>query len=366
MSKIAKHIAAGVFLTLWKATGYRVKKITRFSGSDDLKTIAIFSTTALGDFLINTPAINAIKTRWPEARLLLVVNERNKGLAVGSPLFDEIYYWNGKANGVLKLSKTLRKRRVDATFILHSRVPYDIIVASLARSRYIFKDVYYSDYQNRDTFLLKNFLSAHYDNRQNGNLHHIHQKTRLLSSIGIDIPSEEMFIPAPYTKAAPDQTVIGIHAGASQQDRCWPVEKFTQLIQSVLEAHPEVTIELIGSAGEKALNQRIIDGLPYSSDRVRNVAGTTNLQQLATKITSFTCLVVGDTGPLHVAIAVKTPVVGLFGGQMYVDGAAPLQDHEIHHVIMSKDENAGLRAISVAEVKAAIDACIRQKAPFIR
>jgi ADP-heptose:LPS heptosyltransferase len=362
MSKIAKHIAAGVFLTLWKATGYSVKKISRFSEQDDLKTIAIFSTTALGDFLLNTPAINAIKTRWPSARLLLVVNARNKGLAAGSPLFDEIYYWNGKANGVLTLSKTLRKQRVDATFILHSRVPYDIIVASLARSRYIFKDVYFSDYQNRNTFLLAGFLSAHYDNRLNGNLHHIHQKTRLLSSVGIDIPSEEMFIPAPYTRENPDHTVIGMHAGASQQDRCWPVEKFTQLIQAVLENHPDVTIELIGSAGEKALNQRIIDGLPFPSERVKNVAGTTNLQQLATKISGFTCLVVGDTGPLHIAIAVKTPVVGLFGGQMYVDGAAPLQDHEIHKIIMSKDESAGIHAIAVAEVNAAINECIAQKA----
>jgi ADP-heptose:LPS heptosyltransferase len=355
MSKIAKQLGAGLFLSLLKVTGYSVKKISRFPEQEKLHTIAIFSTTALGDFLINTPAIMAIKARWPEAKLLLVMNKRNKLLAEGSPLFDEIIYWNGKANDVLPLAKTLRERRVEATFILHSRAPYDIVVASLARSRYIFKDVYYSDYQGRQDFALARYLSAFYDNRQNGNIHHIHQKTELLESVGIAVPSMAMVIPVPFTPDVFSTPTIGIHAGASTPDRCWPAEKFAQLIQKLLSHHESLNIELIGAPGEKALNQRIIDSLPDISDRVKNVAGETNLLQLAGKIAGFKALVVGDTGPLHVAIAVKTSTVGLYSGQSAVDGAAPLQDHDIHHLVLPADEKQGLRGIEVDDVYAAIE-----------
>lgn len=176
MSKIAKQLAARLFLSLWQVTGYRVKKIDRFSEQDDLKNIAIISNTALGDFLFNTPAIGAIKKRWPDARIILVIQPRNHALVAESEMIDKVLYWDGKFPGMLSLARALRKDQVDATFILHSRTPYDIVTASLARSKYIFKDVYYADYQGKENFILAGCLSAFYDNRKNGNIHLIRQK----------------------------------------------------------------------------------------------------------------------------------------------------------------------------------------------
>lgn len=354
MSKIIKQQCARVFLSLLLVTGYRVKKISRISAQQQFQTIAVFSTTALGDFLFNTPAIAALKARWPTAKLLLVINKHNSLLVKGSPFFDEIIYWNGKANGILTLAKRLFKHRIDATFILHSHTPYDIIVASLARSRYIFKDIYFNDYQGRQHFILARFLSALYDSRQNGNIHLIDQKVRLLESIGIPVPSTAMFIPAPFTPEIFTTPTIGIHAGASTRERCWPEENFSQLIQTIINNHPILNIELIGSTAEQALNQRIIARLPAASDRVKSVAGITNLRQLVAKVAGFSMLVVGDTGPLHVAVAVKTPTVGLYSSQSAVTGAAPLQDSDIHQIIQPADEKKGLSGISVDEVYAAI------------
>ncbi|MGA4364480.1 glycosyltransferase family 9 protein [Pantoea ananatis] len=178
MSKIAKQKAARLFLSLWKLTGYRVKKIARFSEQHNLKSIAIISNTALGDFMFNTPAIGAIKNRWPDAKIVMVIQPRNLALVEKSPLIDNILYWDGKVGGMMKLVKALRKEQVEATFILHSRAPYDIVAASLAGSDYILKDVYYADYQGQDNFILESCLSAFYDNRKQGNIHLIRQKKR--------------------------------------------------------------------------------------------------------------------------------------------------------------------------------------------
>ncbi|RPH31078.1 glycosyltransferase family 9 protein [Buttiauxella warmboldiae] len=364
MSKLTKQVIAGIFLHLWKLTGYRVQKITQFADSDNLKNIAIFSTTALGDFLINTPAIRAIKMRWPEAKIILVMNQRNKLLAEDSEIFNEVLYWNGKANGVVSLVKILRKHCIDATFLLHSRSPYDIVTASMARSPIILKDVYYNDYLGRDRFYLDNFLSAHYDNRIKGNLHLIRQKTELLESVGIKTPSLEMFIPIPFTVEKTQQCIIGIHAGASSQERCWPAQNFTQLIQHIMAKYPAIEIRLIGGPGEQDLNKKIIDGLEGDFHQVTNLAGKTNLKQLVENVASFACLVVGDTGPYHVAIATRTPVIGLLATQMHVDGVNPLQDQEKHFIIKAKDEEKGIVTIPINDVFVAIECCIATMPSF--
>ncbi|MDJ0033003.1 glycosyltransferase family 9 protein [Pantoea ananatis] len=354
MSKITKQFAAKLFLSMWKVTGYRVRKIARFSENDNLKSIAIISNTALGDFLFNTPSIRAIKERWPNAKITLVILKRNHPLVEGSNIFDEVLYWGGKVSGMLSLIKSLRKNQVEATFILHSRTPYDILTASLAGSRYIFKDVYYTDYQGRKDFILKTCLSSFYDNRKKGNIHFIRQKTEILESVGIMVKSESMFIPAPYKPQRYDKTVIGIHAGASSTERCWPESAFSLLISKLINEYSDLVIELIGAPGEKALNQRIIEGMESQSDRVINVAGSTNLIQLAEKISGFTTLIVGDTGPLHLAIAVKTPTVALFPNQSTIDGGAPLQDKGIHQVLHPDDEKNGLRGINWTHVYDAV------------
>lgn len=355
MSKIAKQKAARLFLSLWKLTGYRVKKIARFSEQHNLKSIAIISNTALGDFMFNTPAIGAIKNRWPDAKIVVVIQPRNLALVEKSPLIDNILYWDGKVGGMMKLVKALRKEQVEATFILHSRAPYDIVAASLAGSDYILKDVYYADYQGQDNFILESCLSVFYDNRKQGNIHLIRQKKDMLSSVGITMPSEDMFIPAPYKRQSHSSPVVGIHAGASSLERCWPDRFYSQLIDMLLSRHADLTIELVGAPGEKALNQRIIEGMKMPSERVKNVAGTTNLIQLAEKISGFKTLVVGDTGPLHLAVAVQTPTVALFSDQNAIDGAAPVQDSAIHQVLSPADESDGVKGISSVEVCNAVE-----------
>ncbi|MBC0854446.1 glycosyltransferase family 9 protein [Pantoea stewartii] len=355
MSKIAKQKAARLFLSLWRLTGYRVKKIDRFSEHHDLKSIAIISNTALGDFMFNTPAIGAIKDRWPDAKIIMVIQPRNLALVEGSPLIDKILYWDGKIGGMMQLVKSLRKEQVEATFILHSRAPYDIVAASLAGSDYILKDVYYADYQGKEKFILENCLSAFHDNRKHGNIHLIRQKKDLLSAVGIPMPSEAMFIPAPFKRQVNHAPVIGIHAGASSMERCWPDNYYSQLIDTLISRHDDLTIELVGAPGEKTLNQRIIDGMKVPSERVKNVAGTTNLIQLAEKISGFKTLVVGDTGPLHLAVAVQTPTVALFSDQNAIDGAAPVQDSTMHQVLRPAESHAGLRAIRCDDVLAAVE-----------
>lgn len=352
MSKLLKQRLAGFFLSAYKLSGFQVKKIVQPEDISNLKTIAIFSTTALGDFMFNTPAIVAIKKRYPTAKIVMVVHKRNALLVEGSNMFDDILYWDGKANGVFSLAKKLRDQKVDATFILHSRSPYDIIVSTLARSKFILKDVYISDYLGRTQFVLSPFLSANYDSRL-GNIHIIYQKSGLLEHVGIEVSSLDMVIPVSFTPEKKIRKTLGIHLGASSEERCWPIENFAEVIEWFLTQYPDIDVELLGGPAEIQRNSRLMSLIGEKSNRVTNAAGKTDVKQLVEKIAALECLLVGDTGPLHIAIAVKTPVVSMFPSLAYANGSGPLQDKHLHQVLSAK-EGQGMSSISVADVKNAL------------
>ncbi|AKJ41920.1 glycosyltransferase family 9 protein [Pragia fontium] len=352
MSKLLKQRLAGLFISAYQLTGFKVKRFIQPSDLRDLKTIAIFSTTALGDFLLNTPAIVAIRNKYPDAKIIMVVHKRNALLVEGSSMFNEIVYWDGKANDVLQLGKALRSKKLDATFILHSRSPYDIVLATLAHSRIIIKDVYYNDYLGRKTFALNRFLSVNYDHR-GVNIPIIHQKSGLLEHIGIDIPSLDMVIPVPFTPERKDRRTLGIHLGASSEERCWPIDNFAAVIGWVLAKYPDIDVELLGGPGEIERNNRLMSLVAESEGRVINSAGKTNLKQLVEKVAALECLLVGDTGPLHIAIAVKTRTVAMFPSMLYTDGTRPLQDQELHQVLTAQ-EALGMSSISVDDVEVAL------------
>ncbi|AWH89977.1 glycosyltransferase family 9 protein [Limnobaculum parvum] len=352
MSKLLKQKLAGLFITAYRLTGFHVKKNLQPSDVCNLKNIAIFSTTALGDFLLNTPAIAAIRKKYPDANITIVVHRRNALLVEGSDMFSDVLYWDGKLNGVLKLAKDLRSHHLDAAFLLHSRSPYDIVTATLSNSPIIVKDVYFNDYLNRPTFYLNPFLSVDGNNRI-GDVHLIHKKAELLKSIGIDTPSIEMVIPVEYTPEKKNRKTIGLHLGASSEERCWPIESFAIVAEQILNKFPDVDVELIGGPGEIERNNQLLHSLLPFSERVTNSAGKTNLKQLVEKIASFQCLIVGDTGPLHVAIAVKTPAVVMFRGMKHAIGTRPLQDLVLHNVLIS-EEDLGISSIKADEVLKAV------------
>ncbi|MBK5142782.1 glycosyltransferase family 9 protein [Budviciaceae bacterium BWR-B9] len=348
MSKLLKQKLAALFITAYRLTGFRVKKYQQPSDISDLKNIAIFSTTALGDFLLNTPAIAAIRKRYPDANITMVVHQRNAMLVEGSDMFSNILYWDGKLNGVLKLVKALRRHHLDAVFLLHSRAPYDIISATLANSDIIIKDVYYNDYLGLPTFYLNPYLSVP-GHKRIDDVHLIHKKAELLQSIGIILPSVEMMIPIEFLPEKKHRKTVGIHPGASSEERCWPIESFAIVATQIMINFPDIDIELLGGPGEIERNNQLIQLLLPFSQRVTNSAGKTNLKQLVEKIASLQCLIVGDTGPLHVAIAVKTPTVVMFRGTKHAAGTRPLQDLAQHKVLIT-EEGSGLSSIKPDDV----------------
>jgi ADP-heptose:LPS heptosyltransferase len=105
--------------------------------------------------------------------------------------------------------------------------------------------------------------------------------------------------------------VIGLHASGGRQVKQWPPERFGQAVGR-LAAETGAAVMLTGTSGDRPLVARTREALPRGL-RVVDVTGDGNLVDLAALLARCTLYVTGDTGPMHLAAAVGTPVVAVFG-----------------------------------------------------
>jgi ADP-heptose:LPS heptosyltransferase len=108
---------------------------------------------------------------------------------------------------------------------------------------------------------------------------------------------------APPPVALPDRYVV-VHPGASVPERAWPAEQHVALVRELTAAGRDVVVT--GAPSERALTARV------AADLALDLGGATTLPQLAGVLAGAEVVVVGNTGPAHLAAAVGTPVVSLF------------------------------------------------------
>ena len=109
---------------------------------------------------------------------------------------------------------------------------------------------------------------------------------------------------------SPQARLVGINPGAAYGSaKCWLPERFRQVTEKLLK-HENIQIVYFGDSVTQPLVKEICQGLP---SRVINLAGVTTLRQLASLIKLCDVLLTNDSGPMHIAAAVGTPLVALFG-----------------------------------------------------
>ncbi|EPN6134862.1 glycosyltransferase family 9 protein [Enterobacter asburiae] len=328
MSSKKARVAVVSFLLsayrFFKGSGQSFNKI----GFDEkVESIVIFSTTALGDFMFNTPAILSLKSKFPSARITLISSHKNRSLVERSPWFERVIFWDQKVKTVPKIVRLLNMNAPDVAVILHSKSPYDVLIATLSGAKYILKDAY-----NESDLAMRRFVTSLSGIEFNGHL--IERKMSLIESIGCDVENIEMKIPFSFEgKNKKNAIVIGFQLGASDIERQWPILRFNELANLLINSGHTVEIVLIGSPNEVDLSKKFMEGMTEAErEFINDCVGKVSLTELVATISGFDLLVTGDTGPLHLAIALKVKTVSLFvtANPAYT---GPLQDPHLHKVI---------------------------------
>ena len=352
-------------------------------GTPAIKRILAISCTALGDTLLSTPGLRALRQTYPQAHITLLVHPALQALYTGLAEVDELIPYDGKWRGFRRTASLLKRQGYDLACIFHGNEPQATPLAYLSGARHIFK----LPNNNRWNFLLSNRQPVlSWDDLGHG----IEQRLAVAKLAGAsgDV-SRRMTVPM---HAVGQETLakslaelgwqsanfVAFQPGASTMSRRWPRSRFIAAAQQLAARHPELRFVVTGSPAEAALCQEVAAGIEAAAPfpggrRAWASAGKLPLIALPALLQRASLLVTGDTGPMHLAVTVDTPVVALFAVS---DPArsGPAYDLDKHFVIRkwrtcdpctSKNcpypEPICMDNISVDEVIVAVDSILRRK-----
>jgi ADP-heptose:LPS heptosyltransferase len=302
-----------LLVRLAKAADRRDNNLERLRDAR-ISSILVISSTAIGDTLLSTPALRALRIAYPSAKIVALLNRDNQALFETNPDIDEIVAYHGGYHRFLSTILRLRAHRPQLAVILHGNEPQATPLAYLSGARFIVKLPNTSSFR----FLLSNQEPVLDWNAFEHGLQHRLQVAALAGAPSADM---RMVLPlsADGAQAAAQflaqcgldaQTpLIGFQAGASSLSRMWFRDRFVQLGKQLLAKHPDAAIVVTGSPGERPMCEAIVAEI---GPRAFSSAGRIALKHVPSLISRLRVLVSGDTGIMHLAVAVGTPVVALF------------------------------------------------------
>ncbi|OGP24641.1 MAG: putative lipopolysaccharide heptosyltransferase III [Deltaproteobacteria bacterium GWC2_56_8] len=285
--------------------------------------ILILKLRLIGDVLLTVPVIKALKGAFPGARISVLVNSGTEEMLTENPLIDEIIVFERglkkaalakRVKGELRLVKELRRRGFDMTVDLTSGDrPALLGFMTGARYRLGFDPA-------GKGFAGKKYLYTHLAKRPRLK-HVVLRDLTLLEAFGIgrkglsiDIytsPSDEAFMERLLKEAVcSNSRFVHVHPTASEFYKCWTDEGMAQ----VMDAIEGAGLRAVVTSGPA---QRELDMVASILSRMKtrpvDLSGRLGLKHLAVLSRRAVLFFGVDTAPMHIAAAVGTPVVALFG-----------------------------------------------------
>lgn len=277
----------------------------------------------IGDLVMATPILADLRKAFPKAHLTVMCKAPLSDLLKQDPNIDELFSFHkapifGRRSDRRDIIEKLRRGKYDLGILLPNSFSsaWWFWQGNISR-RVGFRGELRSLLLTDPVSLPKNRASQHL----------VDTYKQLLSPLGISLSgtrpclylSEQEIAEArqflmhqlSIQGGAQENTpFIGINPGAAYGTaKCWLPERFREVTEKLLE-QTNATILFFGDASGASLVRDICRGFPA---RVINLAGQTSLRELASLIKLCNVLLTNDSGPMHIASAVGTPLVALFG-----------------------------------------------------
>lgn len=279
--------------------------------------ILIVRTDRIGDVVLTTPAIKALRQTFPRARISILVSAATVDLVRSNPYLDEILIDDRTKEhkgilGFFKLIDQIRSRKFDMAIIFHTKRRYNLLCfLSQIRYRLGYKN-------NKFGFLLTNPIK---DTRAVGESHEAEYCLELLKAIGVQSNDLDVFVPTDHEAEewvlswgrdhhVKSNEYILIHPDASDPAKCWPASNFAALINRITERYP-LKVIIIGSRQTSSLALNILSQVAKPNE-VIDLTGKISLSQLASLLRRCRMLISNDSGPVHMAAGVGTNVISIF------------------------------------------------------
>ncbi|MFH9468925.1 glycosyltransferase family 9 protein [Streptomyces clavifer] len=256
--------------------------------------VLILRALGLGDLLAAVPALRGVRRAFPDHEIVLATPSPLRDAALATEAVDAILPASAPRRGVPELTGW-QGAPPDIAIDLHGNGPESHgALAALGPRRILSYScplpgvnappVWRSEDHERDRWC------------------------RLLKAYGIEADPRDLVLPSPSVPSSAPGAVV-VHPGAEAAARRWPAGRYATVIGAVLATGRPVVVT--GGPGEEALTTAVADAAGLDADDVRS--GGLPFAELSALVAGAACLLSGDTGLAHLAVAHGTPSVTLFG-----------------------------------------------------
>jgi heptosyltransferase I len=342
------------------------------------RRICILKPSALGDVVQSLPVLPALRARWPQADVTWVIRDDLSELVEGHPSIDEWLPF-ARRGGVLAFARLLRRlksRRFDlvidlqglartAVMSLAAGAPLRVGLetsregAGLAHNIVLpgtGRDVpAYARYRRLSDIIAPHAITA--------------EGARNISVLppALNGTRGRRAVAAPPAKSADGSRdtplLLAVHPGGKWPSKRWPVGRFAAVIaRAVREWNSRVVV--LGGATERERNRSLVASLRAAVPAcdVEDLTGATSLARLAAVLRDADVLLSSDSGPLHLAAALGTPVVGVYTSTSpHLSGPAPCASHDgpRHQLVAAPTPCAGCYRRQCPHPQPTTNACQR-------
>jgi heptosyltransferase-2 len=298
----------------------------------------------LGDAVMTTPALLRLREKFPDAHITLLVPQKMEDLWLNHTAVNDTISFTA-AEGLFSIGRRLKEESFDLALILPNsprsalepwlaRIPQRVGYARPFRNWFLTKAVpTYSGHvrmHKRSVSEIQKLISDSKIDIQNSKLktpnfsgHQIHEYLHFVGAIGANVEplSPQLFVSENEIVSARQkfglteisQPIFGLNPGAEYGPaKRWPAERFIAAAQQI-QQRTNCSWLIFGGKGDVQLANQIESALHIPHSALRNLSGQTSLRELMSLLKLCRVLLTNDTGPMHVAAALGTPVVVPFG-----------------------------------------------------
>jgi predicted lipopolysaccharide heptosyltransferase III len=276
--------------------------------------ILLIQLKRIGDLILTTPAIGALRQKFPEARLTLVISRECEALVPAITGIDRILMMRRRLSDAGP-SLALARMRLDycIDFTRNDRSAF-LALLSHARKRIV-------SYRIKRRSKIRRWFYNEFVQHRMRDMHTIDYNLSLLEPLGIDDapPALQLELPATAREKADalrrqagiENPFVIFHPGSARVEKFWDSDRWVEVIEHL---RTNWGLNLVLTGGVSPLEQ---DHVAKIKTKLRqpivDLSGQTDLLTLAALIAQARLLVTVDSAPMHLAAATGTPQVILFG-----------------------------------------------------
>ncbi len=278
----------------------------------EFRKILIIRLSSLGDIILTTPLIRSLKKQYPKLQIDFLLRQQYKDILVNNPYVDNIIYY--ESDNIEK--KQLERKLSEQNYELIVDLQANFRSASISSKLNVIKEKF--DKKTFEKFLLVKFKINKLQNSKQIPIRY----AETINDFQLDDKGLDLFTNNNSSAVLnSEEKYIGFCPGSRHFTKMWPEEYYIQL-GNLLKIHG-YRIVLLGGSTDIQICNKISKSIPYSM----NLCNDDDILQTAADMKKCESIVCNDSGLMHVACAVKVPVLTLFGSTVKEFGFTPYKNH---------------------------------------